>query len=124
MQKKYLCQCWYKHKVSDSESGSDDFFAIGCWKVFIGSFHPFNDSVKTQPFEYPGHSGSTDISQVLADIFSLHPKCHIFSTADDFQYLEVTLRKEIQPPVGTLVFYNGAGNFCEIPVPFTVVIKR
>ncbi len=83
-QKKYLCQCWYKHKISDRKSGCNDFFAIGCWKVFISSFLPFNDSVKTQTFKYSGHSGSADISQILADIFPTHPKSHMFSPADGF----------------------------------------
>ena len=52
---KYLCQCWYKHKIFNSKSCGNDFFAIGCGEVFVGALHPFDNPMKTKPFKNPGH---------------------------------------------------------------------
>ena len=39
---------------------------------------------------------------------------HVLATADHFQHLEITFRKEIEAPVGTFIFHNRTGNFCQI----------
>ena len=46
--------------------------------------------MQTETFEDPGHGGGTDISQMYADILSRHPEGHVFTTADSFQYPEIT----------------------------------
>ena len=79
----------YKHKISDCKPSGNDFFAVSGWKVFVSSFHPFNDPMETEPLEYSGHGRWTDIAQVLADIFSQHSKSHVFAPADRFQYLKI-----------------------------------
>ena len=91
----FIEQCWYKHKISNRKSSGNNFFAISCWEVFVTPLCPFNNSMETKSLEYSGHSRRTDIPQVLTDVFSLHPKCHVFAPADYFQYLQVAFCQEI-----------------------------
>lgn len=53
--RKHLCQRWYKHKVSYSEPGSNDFFSVSCSKVFISALHPLDDPMEPEPFKDSGH---------------------------------------------------------------------
>ncbi|MFQ9703391.1 MAG: hypothetical protein ACLR0U_16835 [Enterocloster clostridioformis] len=50
--------------------------------------------------------------------------CHILSAADCGKDLKITGIKEIQSPVGPLIFDNRAGNFCQLLLTAAVVIRQ
>lgn len=123
LHRKNLYQCWYKYKFSNSKPGRNNFFAVRCRKIRIASLQTFNDSMETETFEYPRHCRGADAYQILADVFSLHPKGHEFAPAYDLQYTQIMFRKEIKFPVRMFVFNDRTGDLCQIPVAFTMVIK-
>lgn len=93
----HLYQYQYKYKISNRKPSGNNFFVISCWKIFVGPFCSFSDSIEMELFEYSGHGRLTDIAQVLANVFSLHPKDHVLAPADCLQYLEITFFKKLKP---------------------------
>lgn len=93
----HLYQYQYKYKISKRKPSGNNFFVISCWKIFVGPFCSFSDSIEMELFEYSGHGRLTDIAQVLANVFSLHPKDHVLAPADCLQYLEITFFKKLKP---------------------------
>ena len=114
--KKYICQCWYKHKVSNGQACSDNLFTVGCSKKFIGALFPLNDPMEAKSFKYPRHGWRTDIFQMLTDIFSLHSKCHVFAAANHFQYFQVIVCEKVDAAVGAFLFLDGTGDFGQVSI--------